>query len=78
VEDEESRGTLWHRAQQVLSEEQYLALWLFYVDEVPAGDVARILNRSWVSVKTMLHRARRKLAPFLLAPAAISVKAGTP
>ena len=80
VEEEESRGTLWNQARQVLSEEQYLALWLFYVDEVPAGDVARILNRSWVSVKTLLHRARKKLAPFLaeLAPAAVSVKAGEP
>jgi len=80
VEDEESRGTLWSRARQVLSEEQYMALWLFYVDEIPATDVAKILNRSWVSVKTLLHRARRKLAPFLaeLAPAAVSVKAGEP
>jgi len=78
VDDEDARGTLWNQARQVLSAEQYLALWLFYVDEVPAGDVARILNRSWVSVKTLMHRARRKLAPFLLAPAAISVKAGEP
>jgi RNA polymerase sigma-70 factor (ECF subfamily) len=80
VETDESRGTLWSRAREVLSEEQFMALWLFYVDEVPAGDVAKILNRSWVSVKTLLHRARRKLAPFLaeLAPAAVSIKAGEP
>ncbi|HVT79737.1 MAG TPA: sigma-70 family RNA polymerase sigma factor [Phycisphaerae bacterium] len=71
IEREESKAALWGRARQVLSEEQFMALWLFYVDEMPAGEVARVLNRSWVSVKTLLHRARRKLAPLLadLAPA---------
>jgi len=70
MEREESKATLWGRARQVLSEEQFMALWLFYVDEMPAGDVARVLNRSWVSVKTLIHRARKKLAPILadLAP----------
>jgi RNA polymerase sigma-70 factor, ECF subfamily len=84
LEEEESRGMLWGRAREVLSEEQYLALWLFYVDEVSAGQVAQIMNRSWVSVKTLLHRARKKLAPYLteLAPdgegitARVPVKAG--
>jgi RNA polymerase sigma factor (sigma-70 family) len=86
VEREESRETLWQKARAVLSEEQYMALWLFYVDDVPAGEVARILNRSWVSVKTLMHRARRKLAPYLAelapggaeVPAAVTVKAGDP
>ncbi len=70
LEREESRGRLWQRAKEVLSEEQFLALWLFYVDELPAAEVAKVMNRSWVSVKTMIHRARRKLEPALeeLAP----------
>jgi DNA-directed RNA polymerase specialized sigma24 family protein len=53
-----------------------MALWLFYVDEVSAGDVAKILNRSWVSVKTLLHRARKKLAPYVTEPEVAS--RGTP
>jgi RNA polymerase sigma-70 factor (ECF subfamily) len=71
LEQDETRMSLWKRARDVLSEEQFLALWLFYVDDMPAGDVARVLNRSWVSVKTLMHRARKKLAPVLadLAPA---------
>ena len=75
LENAECRGTLWSRARETLTEEQFMALWLFYVDEVPAGDVARILNRSWVSVKTMMHRARKKLAPLVaeLAPAGRTV-----
>jgi RNA polymerase sigma-70 factor, ECF subfamily len=65
VEREDTRRSLWDRAREVLSEEQFTAMWLFYVDEGPAGEVARILDRSWVSVKTLLHRARKKLAPIL-------------
>lgn len=78
LEKEENRGTLWGRAREMLSEEQFMALWLFYVDEIPAGEVARILNRSWVSVKTMMHRARRKLAPAVaeLAPAGMVAGSG--
>jgi RNA polymerase sigma-70 factor (ECF subfamily) len=56
---------LWNIARKVLSDEQFTSLWLHYVDELSAGDIARILNRSWVSVKTILHRARKKLAPHL-------------
>ena len=78
LEEDESRDKLWACAREALSEEQYMALWLFYVDEVPAGEVARILNRSWVSVKTLMHRARKKLAPLLTELAPETVKAGEP
>jgi RNA polymerase sigma-70 factor (ECF subfamily) len=60
---------VWAVARATLTEEQVSALWLFYVEELPAGEVARVLGRSWVSVKTMLHRARRKLEPHLAAEA---------
>jgi RNA polymerase sigma-70 factor (ECF subfamily) len=78
LQRDETRQCLWDRARGVLSEEQFMAMWLFYVDELPAGDVARILNRSWVSVKTLLHRARKKLAPLLadLSPSDARVPAG--
>jgi RNA polymerase sigma-70 factor (ECF subfamily) len=67
VEAADGRDHLWSRARAVLSEEQFMALWLHYVDEVPAGEIAKILNRSWVSVKTLMHRARKKLLPYLQA-----------
>jgi len=73
IEREDDRASLWQTARDVLTEEQYTALWLHYVDDLPAGDVAKILNRSWVSVKTLMHRARKKLLPHLAAaPAAES------
>lgn len=60
---------VWATARSVLGEEQAAALWLYYVEGLPAGEVARVLGRSWVSVKTMLHRARKKLGPHLAADA---------
>lgn len=59
------RAKLWSIARQVLGEESYTALWLFYVEDQSAQEIAEVLDRSWVSVKTMLHRARRKLEPHL-------------
>jgi RNA polymerase sigma-70 factor (ECF subfamily) len=85
LQREDQHRSLWRRAKEILPEEQYMILWLHYVDEMPAGDIARILNRSWVSVKTLMHRARKKLMPHLveepiavLAPVAIDSRNGRP
>ena len=59
--ERESRQRFWAAAAGVLTEEQLAAVWLFYVEGMGARDVAAVLGRSWVSVKTMLFRARRKL-----------------
>src|SRR5687768_17299186 len=67
LERREQSERVWATARSVLTEEQVLALWLFHVEELPAAEVAGVLGRSWVSVKTMLHRARRKLEPHLAA-----------
>ncbi|HWE04469.1 MAG TPA: sigma-70 family RNA polymerase sigma factor [Tepidisphaeraceae bacterium] len=61
--DEESRQAFWETAARVLTEEQFNATWLFYVERMPAPQIADVLGRSWVSVKTLLFRARRRLAP---------------
>jgi RNA polymerase sigma-70 factor, ECF subfamily len=62
---EEARRRLWDRAAGVLSEEQVTALWLYYVEDMPAREIARVLERSWASVKVMLFRARKRLLPLL-------------
>jgi RNA polymerase sigma-70 factor (ECF subfamily) len=59
--DAEQSDALWRIARQTLSDEQFAALWLFYVEEMSAPEIAKVLGRSWVSVKTMLHRARKRL-----------------
>ena len=61
----ESSRRFWDIAAASLSDEQMAAVWLFYVEGLSAPEVAKVLGRSWVSVKTMLFRARRKLEPSL-------------
>jgi RNA polymerase sigma-70 factor (ECF subfamily) len=65
IADEESRRHFWDLARAALTDEQLCATWLFYVEEMPAPQIALVLGRTWVSVKTILFRARRKLAPLL-------------
>lgn len=65
MEEAESRAMFWQCAQSVLTAEQFSAVWLFYVEEMPAPQIAEVLGRSWVSIKTTLFRARRKLLPHL-------------
>jgi hypothetical protein len=38
-------------------------LWLYYVEQVEPREIARITGRSWVAIKTALHRARKALEP---------------
>lgn len=61
----EDRQRLWNLADRILSEEERTALWLFYVEEMSAREIAAVLERSWVSIKTMLFRARRRMLKLL-------------
>jgi RNA polymerase sigma-70 factor (ECF subfamily) len=63
IQRDESRDRLWRTAREILGEEQFSAVWLHYGESMPAGDVAQVMGRSWVWVKTNLHRARKKLLP---------------
>ncbi len=69
----DSADVIWSLARRVLTVEQAQALWLFHVEEIPPREIARILDRSWVSVRTMLHRARKAVrmsaGPSQLGPA---------
>ncbi len=64
VAEEERRG-LWDRATRVLGREELTAVWLYYVEDMPVREIAVVLERSRVSVKTMLFRARRRLRDML-------------
>lgn len=61
----EQSARLWTIARDTLGDEPMRALWLHYVEGMETREVARVMGRSWVWVKTTLHRARRKLAPAL-------------
>jgi RNA polymerase sigma-70 factor (ECF subfamily) len=53
--------SLWQVARQCLNESQFIALWLFYVEDMPLLDIAKSMKRprSWVKVNLM--RSRRRL-----------------
>lgn len=63
LEARENRHRLWDHAAAVLSEPKFTALWLFYVEDLPVVEIARVLGRSRVAVKTMMFRARQELMP---------------
>jgi len=72
LERAEAQQHIWDTARRVLTDEQYTAIFLQYVEAMPTGQIARVLGRSWVSTKTLLHRARRKLLPSLSSVAGAS------
>jgi RNA polymerase sigma-70 factor (ECF subfamily) len=61
----EQRQRIWDQAAEVLSEPKFTALWLFYVEDMPVRDIASVLGRSRVAVKTMMFRARQELLPIM-------------
>ncbi len=62
---EEDRRGLWDAAARILGREELTAVWLHYVEEMPTREIASVLERSRVSVKTMMFRARKKLRTLL-------------
>lgn len=63
--DLEERERLWNFALQVLNTEQSTALWLRYVEDLPAEEIGRVLGRRAGAVRALLFRARQLLAPRL-------------
>jgi RNA polymerase sigma-70 factor (ECF subfamily) len=61
----EDQEHLWNLARDVLSEPQLSAIWLYYVEDFPVKEVARVLGCTSAWVKTNLHRARQKLLSVL-------------
>jgi RNA polymerase sigma-70 factor, ECF subfamily len=61
----EGRTRLWDVAARLLSDEERTALWLFYVEDLSAREVADVLGRPWGTTKVLMSRARKKLLPWL-------------
>lgn len=53
--------SLWDLAAATLPERQFTALWLRYVEELPAAAIAGVLASTTVGVRLTLLRARRRL-----------------
>ena len=54
-------GGIWDIARDVLNEQQFTALWLFYAEEFPIRQIAELMDLSESNIKVTLHRARKTL-----------------
>ena len=61
----EQSQSLWSLADHLLKPEQWSALWLFYGEDQTVREIAQSLNRTTVSIRVLLYRARKTLAPHL-------------
>jgi RNA polymerase sigma-70 factor (ECF subfamily) len=57
----EERRSLWSQAME-LSENQFQVLWLKYAEDMSIKDIARVMDKTQISVKVLLYRARAGLA----------------
>jgi RNA polymerase sigma-70 factor (ECF subfamily) len=62
AEETEFRGKLWNAAQSILEPDAFTALWLSYVESMPADEIGQVLGRNANAVRILMHRARTKLS----------------
>lgn len=62
VETDEAVGQIWNEARLVLKEAEFETLWLRYGENLSVQETAATSGRSLSNVKTLIHRARHRLA----------------
>ena len=62
VESRDTHRELWKQIRRILPEASATAFWLRYEENLSIAEVAKVLNRTSVHVKVLLHRARATLA----------------
>ena len=61
----DEQSDLWQRARAILSDLQFQAVWLKYVEDMSVAEIAGVLRRTETHVKVILFRARTALATAL-------------
>jgi len=59
--DKEEQQVLLKKAMDKLSDDDYLVIKLFYLEELPVKDISEITGLSQANVKVKLHRIRKKM-----------------
>lgn len=59
--DKEEQQVLLKKAMDKLSDDDYLVIKLFYLEELPVKDISDITGLSQANVKVKLHRIRKKM-----------------
>lgn len=63
--DRENAADIWSLAEKILKPDQWTCLWLLYGEGQSVKEIAQSLSRTTVSVRVLLHRARKTLTPHL-------------
>lgn len=66
LQQQENADNIWATAKSHLNQAQFSALWLRYGEDLTVKEVAKILNKTTVGTRVLLHRARAALQPYLL------------
>ena len=66
--DREHRDRLWQIVAERLTEPEFSAVWLHYVEGMATAEIGHVVGRSRMAVKTMLFRSRKKLIEALDTP----------
>ena len=72
MESQEEAENVWRRARILLSEPQYAATWLRFAENCEIAEIARRMNRTRLSVRVLLHRARVILTKELASKPAVT------
>ncbi len=57
----ESVDAIWRIARTALAEPYYTAMWLRFAEDLSVEEVARVMRKTKVGVRVLLHRARNKM-----------------
>jgi RNA polymerase sigma-70 factor (ECF subfamily) len=61
AERHEIQGKLWDAARLILEPDAFTAVWLSYVESMPADQIGQVIGRNANAVRILLHRARKSL-----------------
>lgn len=57
----EVADNIWRVARGTLSEPHYTAMWLRFAEDLSVEEIARVMRKTKVGVRVLLHRARTKM-----------------
>ena len=74
VEQRESADAIWQVARAQLKEPQYTAMWLRFAEDLSIAEIAKVMRKTQVGVRVLLHRARLKMLQELTDDAGNSIQ----
>ena len=60
-ESREAADNIWRIARGTLNEPHYTAMWLRFAEDLSVEEIARVMRKTKVGVRVLLHRARTKM-----------------